>query len=61
MSMCSRPGGGGARKGSVMRGKGLTAPAPPALLEPADDAVLSGAGSLIPLMLNYNTNRYVFF
>lgn len=50
--MCNNPGGGGAKKGSLMRGKGLTAPGPPAPLDPAEDAVLSGAGSLIPLILN---------
>ena len=50
--MCNNPGGGGARKGSLKRGRGLTAPGPPAPLDPAEDAVLSGAGSLIPLILN---------
>lgn len=52
MSMCSNPGGGGARNGSGMKGSGLTAPAPPAPLDPAEEAVLNGADSLIPLILN---------
>lgn len=51
MSMWSRPGGGGARKGSAIRGRGLTAPAP-APLEPAEDAALNGPASLMPPKLN---------
>lgn len=53
MSICSKPGGGGAKNGSGISGNGLGAPAPPpAPLDPADDAVLGGAGSLMPLILN---------
>lgn len=56
--MCSNPGGGGAKNGSATRGNGLDAPAPPpAPLDPADDAVLRGAGSLIPLILNCFTEN----
>lgn len=52
MSICSRCGGGDVKKGSGTSGSGLVAPAP-APLDPADDAVLSGALSVIlPLMLN---------
>lgn len=50
MSMCRMPGGGGAKNGSGMSGSGLVAPAAP--LDPPDDAVLSGALSGIPVMLN---------
>lgn len=53
MSICKSPGGGGAMNGSVMRGRGLTAPAPPAPLDPADDAVLRGAESVMPFILNW--------
>lgn len=52
MRICKSPGGGGARKDSCTSGRGLTAPAAPAPLDPADDVVLSGAESVKPDMLN---------
>lgn len=48
--MCKMPGGGGGRNGSGIIGSGLAAPAAP--LDPAEDAVLSGALSVMPVMLN---------
>lgn len=56
MRMCRSPGGGGARKDSCISGSGLTAPAAPAPLEPAEDVVLSGAESVMPDMLNCDKN-----
>lgn len=46
MRICSKAGGGVGRNESGISGRGLTADAPP-LLDPAEEAVLRGAGSPI--------------